>query len=146
MQLSDWMAYAEKQCIMRERQFLFIVIRFRSSTAFAAYINSEKKTKWQPFEVTECTSSFISYWPHQQDPLYRDLNLGDLKMTDWFTNTVWQGGLASLSSVPWETPVSLHSSGQCFTPFLSLLRLPVAADIVWYFLNSKHNLLCDNTG
>lgn len=75
------------------------------------------KTKWQPFEVTEYTSSFISVWTHQKGPLYRDLNLGDSKMTDWFTNTVWQRGLATLSCVPWEPPVSSSTPGQCFTPF-----------------------------
>lgn len=40
--------------------------------------NDIKKPKWQPFEVTEFTSSFISFGPHQRDPLYRNLNLGGI--------------------------------------------------------------------
>lgn len=74
-----------------------------------------------------------------------DLNLGDLTMTDWFTNTVWQGGPATLSAVPCETPVSLWTSGQCLTSFYHSsdyqLDWQLKYDMLW---RSKHNLLCDN--
>lgn len=33
--------------------------------------NKKKKSMWQPFEVTERTSFFISSWLHQPDSLYR---------------------------------------------------------------------------
>lgn len=113
-QLSGWMAYVWKQRITSERQFASIVIPFHSSTAFAVHqIIPKQSINLLKLHIT----SFISFWPHQQEPLYKDFNLWELKMTDWFTNTGWQGGLATLSSVPWETPVSLCTPGHCFTPF-----------------------------
>lgn len=45
----------------------------------------------------------------------------ELEMTDWFTNTCWQWGLGGLATLSWvlcETPVSLWTSGRCLTSFI----------------------------
>lgn len=82
------------------------------------------KTNWQPFEVTEYTSSFISVWTHQKKGLWWQID-----SLIQFDRKNWQPCHLYL-----RTTCVLVKPRAMLCSFLSRLILAVVAAIAWYFL------------